>query len=105
MLPRVPRPLLGARGCPRSRGRRLGSGALGEFAKRLLDDAALSDKERIERAYLMALTRPPEPDEIDAALTYIGNLEKQLGKPDSHLTAWQSLCQVLIATNEFLYLN
>jgi cytochrome c553 len=76
-----------------------------DFAKRLLDDAALSDKERIERAYLMVLTRSPEPDEIDSALTYIGNLEKQLGKPDSHLTAWQSLCQVLIATNEFLYLN
>ena len=76
-----------------------------EFAKRLLHDAALSDKERIERAYLMALTRRPEPDEIDSALTYIGNLEKQLGKPDSHFTAWQSLCQVLIATNEFLYLN
>jgi hypothetical protein len=76
-----------------------------EFAKRLLDDAALSDKERIERAYLMALTRRPEPDETDSALTYIGNQEKQLGMPDSHLTAWQSLCQVLIATNEFLYLN
>ena len=54
---------------------------------------------------MMALTRRPEPDEIDSALTYIGNLEKQLGKPDSHITAWQSLCQVLIATNEFLYLN
>ena len=76
-----------------------------EFAKRLLDDAALSDKERIERAYLMALTRRPEADEIDSALTYIGNLEKQLGKPDAHLIAWQSLCHVLMATNEFLYLN
>jgi hypothetical protein len=76
-----------------------------EFAKRLLDDAALSDKERIERAYLMALTRRPEADEIDSALTYIGNLEKQLGKSDAHLIAWQSLCHVLMATNEFLYLN
>ncbi len=76
-----------------------------EFAKRLLDDAALSDTQRIERAYLLALTRRPEPDEVDSALTYIGNLEKQLGKSDAHRTAWQSLCQVLIATNEFLYLN
>jgi hypothetical protein len=65
----------------------------------------LSDKERIERGYLMALTRRPEPDEIDSALTYIGNLEKQLGKNDAHVIAWQSLCHVLMATNEFLYLN
>jgi hypothetical protein len=76
-----------------------------EFAKRLLDDATLSDAQRIERAYLMALTRRPEPDEVDSALTYIGNLEKQLGNSDAHVTAWQSLCQILIATNEFLYLN
>src|SRR5262249_695252 len=41
-----------------------------EFAARLLEDGALSDKARIERAYLMALTRRPEPDEIDSALTY-----------------------------------
>jgi hypothetical protein len=76
-----------------------------EFAKRLLDDAALSDAQRIERAYMMALTRRPEPDEVDSALTYLGNIEKQLGNPDAHLAAWQSLCQILIATNEFLYLN
>ena len=45
-------------------------------------------------------------DEIDSALAYIGSLEgKQLGKPDAHIIAWQSLCHVLIATNEFLYLN
>ena len=31
------------------------------FAKRLLDDANLTDAQRIERAYLMALTRRPEP--------------------------------------------
>jgi len=53
----------------------------------------------------MTLTRRPAPDELDSALTYMGNLEKQLGKPDARLTAWQSLCQILIATNEFLYLN
>ena len=53
----------------------------------------------------MVLTRQPDGGEVDSALTYIGNLEKQLGKPDSHLTAWQSLCHVLMSTNEFLYLN
>ena len=75
------------------------------FAKRLLDDQSLSDAQRIERAYLMALTRRPDPAEIDSALTYIGDLEKKLGGADAHTVAWQSFCHVLMSTNEFLYLN
>jgi len=72
-----------------------------EFAKRLLDDRpypTAADRARVPDG----LTRRPEPGEVDSALTYVANLEKQLGKADAHLTAWQSLCQVLIATNEFL---
>ena len=68
------------------------------FAKRLLDDASLSDGQRIERAYLMALARRPDAGEIDQALSYIGGLEKRE-------QAWQSFCHILLATNEFLYLN
>jgi hypothetical protein len=75
------------------------------LAKRLLDDAAMTDAQRVERAYLMVLTRKPDGGEVDTALTYIGGLEQQLGKRDAHLTAWQSLCHVLMSTNEFLYLN
>jgi hypothetical protein len=78
----------------------------GGFAKRLLDDTALSDnKQRIERAYLMALTRQPDSAELDSALTYIADLEKKLGQPDAHAIAWRSFCHVLMSTNEFLYLN
>jgi hypothetical protein len=76
-----------------------------EFAKRLLDDGALSDPQRIERAYLMALTRRPQPDEVDAALSYVESLRKKLPEADFRLAAWQSLCHVLISTNEFLYLQ
>jgi hypothetical protein len=76
-----------------------------EFAKRLLDDGALSDPKRIERAYLMALTRRPQPDEVDAALTYVESLRNKLPEADFRLAAWQSLCHVLISTNEFLYLQ
>jgi hypothetical protein len=76
------------------------------FAKRLLGDAELSgDTARIERAYLMVLTRRPDASEVDEALTYIADLEKKLGSSDAHATAWQSFCHVLMSTNEFLYLN
>ena len=77
----------------------------GGFAKRLLDDTALSETQRIERAYLMALTRRPDSAEVDSALTYIADLEKKLGQPDAHQVAWRSFCHVLMSTNEFLYLN
>jgi hypothetical protein len=77
----------------------------GRFAGRLLDDATLPDKERIEHAYLMALARRPEPDETDSALTYLDTLEKRLNQPDGRQTAWRSFCHVLLSTNEFLYLN
>jgi hypothetical protein len=75
------------------------------FAKRLLDDAGLTDVQRVERAYMMALTRDPDHGEVDSALSYIAALEKKLGTPDAHRQAWQSFCHILIATNEFIYLN
>ena len=77
----------------------------GGFARRLLDDASLTDAQRVERAYRMALTRPPEAAEVDSALTYIAQLEKKLNSPDARALAWRSFCHVLISTNEFLYLN
>ena len=77
----------------------------GDFAKRLLDDAGRSDAQRIERAYLMALTRRPAADETDSALSYLASLEAKLPADGRRLAAWQSLCHVLISTNEFLYLD
>ena len=75
------------------------------FAKRLLDDDKLTDTARIEQAYLIALTRRPDPTEIDNALSYLANMEKKIATPEAHRTAWQSLCHVLLSSNEFLYLN
>jgi hypothetical protein len=51
------------------------------------------------------LSRRAESQEVDSGLTYIGDLEKRIGKPDAHQAAWQSFCHVLMSTNEFLYLN
>ncbi|MDX1979578.1 MAG: DUF1553 domain-containing protein [Bryobacteraceae bacterium] len=73
-------------------------------ARRLLDQSALSDAQRVEQAYLMTLTRPPTPAETDSALSYIAALEKRLAT-DGHLAAWQSFCHVLLSSNEFVYLN
>jgi hypothetical protein len=77
----------------------------GEFAERLLEGVAKSDRERVVQAYLLTLTRQPDASEVDSALTYIAEMEKRQQGPDAHLAAWQSFCHVLISTNEFLYLN
>ncbi len=77
--------------------------ALG-FAKRLLDDTSLTDAQRIDRAYLMAITRKPDAVEIDESLSYIGALEKRLEGSGAHVTAWRSFCRILFSTNEFIYL-
>ena len=55
----------------------------GGFAKRLLDDAGLSDAQRVERAYLMALTRRPGSGEVDSALDVYrrsGEADRQAGR-------------------------
>jgi hypothetical protein len=76
-----------------------------DFARRLLDDSAKSDRERVVQAYLMSLTRQPDSSEIDSALTYISEMEKRRKGPDGRIEAWQSFCHVLVATNEFLYFD
>ena len=65
----------------------------------------LTDAQRVDKAYLLVLSRPPKAAERDAALTYIANLEKRIGQGDAHDQAWRSFCHVLMSTNEFLYLD
>lgn len=75
------------------------------FAKQLLADTALTDRARVERAYLSILTRRPEPVEIDEQLSYIASMEQRLNTPEARATAWQSFCHVLLSTSEFLYVD
>lgn len=71
------------------------------FARRV-GVTATSNRDRLEEAYLAALARRPAPPEVDDALSYLDSMERRLGSRDS---AWQSFCRVLMASNEFLYLE
>jgi hypothetical protein len=75
------------------------------LAKRLLEESTESDARRLERAYLLAYARPPSPDELDDLLSYIGALERRAPAEDAKLRAWQSVCQILMASNEFNYVD
>ena len=73
-------------------------------AQSLLDDAELSDSARIERAYLRTLNRRPDAEETDTGLTYMAGLKTRFASI-TDLQAWQSLCRILIASNEFVYVD
>ena len=74
-------------------------------AATMLKDETLSDAVRIRQLYLKIFCREPDNTEVDSALSYIASLQERLRKQDSKLTAWTSFCHVLLAANEFLYIE
>ena len=69
------------------------------------DDEAL-----LVRAHRQALGREPTPEELAEARAFLAAALPLTGHPaasaaDRRLAAWQSLCQALLCSNEFLYLE
>jgi hypothetical protein len=69
------------------------------FAARLAGDAPESDEARIERAYQLLFARRPSSDEMKLAVEFLQEPE------DSTQTRWQQYAQVLLASNEALYVD
>jgi hypothetical protein len=59
---------------------------------------------RVRQAYLHTLNRAPDADEVDVSLTYIASV-KQKFEGVEPLDAWQSFCRILMASNEFIYVD
>ena len=94
------------------------------LAGSLLDDDSLDDESRVERAYELCFARTAEPAEIDRALDFVERIEarggpaaevswppgdrgmaEEPGRISARHNAWRSLCKVLIASNEFIYVR
>ena len=93
------------------------------FAARVMTEAGTDRRAQIERAWLRALARRPTDEELQQALQFLdeqtrlltGRLPKAAAKrPDRGLpelehtpAAWAlaSLCQMLLSSNEFLYVD
>jgi hypothetical protein len=84
-----------------------------DTAAGLLARRELSDAGRISRLYETAFGRPPSPDESKRAAAYLDRFEAALraeaegADADStadarRLDAWQALCQVILASSEFI---
>jgi len=64
------------------------------------------DAPRLDRAFRLLYSRPPQPDEAQMSLDYLTQLRAQLAarklSPDQ---AWPSLVRALLGANEFVYLD
>jgi hypothetical protein len=79
------------------------------FAKRLLD-AHGSDFERINLAHRFAYARLATTDEFQRGATFLTSYQTRLkdtdnSNADPNLTAWTSYAQILLAANEFVYVD
>ena len=74
------------------------------IAEQLLADEVASEADRVREAYMGILTRHPEPAEVDGALSYIGGFALRF-EDRTPQEAWQSYCRVLLASNDFIYVD
>ena len=63
--------------------------------------------ERIQRMYQLVFSRAPTPKEVALAQLYLAVPAAADGKPNpaNKLTSWQRYAQVLLMTNEFVYID
>ena len=82
------------------------------FAQRLLADQTqnIADDQRLATAYFLAFGRPPTSEEQTDARAFLAAYQtdpvnQPRSEADRRLSAWQSYCQLLLCSNEFLYVD
>jgi cytochrome c553 len=81
-----------------------------ELASHLLAEANADDQRRIEEAFVDVFGRRPSGEETAKLLAYVQNFQRKAADSrqrfaEPKLAAWQSLCRVLISSNEFIYVD
>jgi hypothetical protein len=71
-----------------------------ELATRLLNEELESDRERVSLAYQLLFAREPSERETKLALDFVGDTAGEARK-----NTWIQYAHVLLASNEFLYVN
>ncbi len=75
------------------------------FAGRLERNAA-EDSARLRLAYLTAFGRAPDEHELQMAQQFLDSQTAEYqAEPDARSRAWVDFCQMLLASNEFLYVE
>ena len=81
-----------------------------QLAQRIWEQAGNSPKQRVELAYIMTLSRRPVPAEIEVSQDHLRQQEQNYhlantSAEQASQSALANLCQTLLSTNEFLYLD
>lgn len=71
------------------------------FANSLMKEST-DDNSGVRSAFHRALNREPRQDELEQAIDFLRSTKTEL---ESDNKAWSSLCQALLATNEFRYID
>jgi hypothetical protein len=80
--------------------------AAAHLATNALERGDIDDLGRIRLLYETIYSRPPTPAEAARGVASLARFDRSLGPGPGHeRAAWQALCQVLLASNEFLYLR
>jgi hypothetical protein len=79
------------------------------FAARLAKEAGPDPTARVTLAWRLALGRDPTPAQVADALAFVSGQEADLARGADAKTAarhaWASLCQALMSSNAFLYID
>ena len=59
-----------------------------------------SDEGRIRQAYQLLYTRSPEPEELELGLKFVGAVSHR-----NELSSWDRYAQVLLSSNEFMFVR
>ena len=77
-----------------------------QMAESLLKDATLDDAGRVHRLYLKVYGRDANAAETGKALALVRDVERVLQNNERRrLLAWASVCQTVVAANEFIYVQ
>ena len=84
--------------------------AAADLAVDLNNCSGVDDSERIHRLYVQAYGRPPNPSEIERAVAFLARYSNGLSalepvSRERRILAWQALCQTILASSEFVYLE
>jgi len=82
------------------------------LAARVAAEAGVDPQAQIERAWWLAVSRPPSPAELAAAIKHVETQQHNVAASDAKASAgdlkrraMESLCHVLLNLNEFIYVD
>tara|TARA_R110002095_G_scaffold216429_1_gene213718 strand:+ start:100849 stop:104139 length:3291 start_codon:yes stop_codon:yes gene_type:complete len=81
-----------------------------DLANQIMHETHLDNPARVNRIYEKIFSRPATVMETSRALNYVGQYRQKLNSlemsdEEKEQRTWQSLCRVLIASNEFLFVD